>query len=121
MVLFSRAAFRFSRCFLQRIQREAAYRLPDHGAQEATISEINQNGVVPYLVVENYSGFLLLLVEGQELVGAKQNRILNTAVLNKPKSKITILASCVEAFRRHFRSHQMEDANALFPAACATS
>jgi len=65
---------------------------------------------VPHLVVENHSESLLLLIEGQELIGAKQNRVLNTTVLIKPKSKITIPVSCVEAGRWHFLSREMRDA-----------
>ena len=70
---------------------------------------------MPQLVVENHSESLLLLVEGQELIGAKQNRVINTTVLIKPKSKVTIPVSCVEAGRWHFHSREMKEAKHFVP------
>lgn len=70
---------------------------------------------MPHLVAENHSESLLLLVEGQELIGAKQNRVLNTTVLIKPKSKVTIPVSCVEAGRWHFQSREMREGERLVP------
>ena len=95
--------------------QEVAYRLPELRLKEATITEVSEAGAVPQLVVENHSESLLLLLEGQELIGAKQNRVLNTTVLIKPKSKVTIPVSCVEAGRWHFRSREMEEAKHFVP------
>jgi len=95
--------------------QEVAYRLPELRLKEATITEVSEAGAVPQLVVENHSESLLLLLEGQELIGAKQNRVLNTTVLIKPKSKVTIPVSCVEAGRWHFRSREMEEARHFVP------
>jgi hypothetical protein len=41
----------------------------------------------------------LLLLDGEELVGAKQNRILNTTVLVDAHVTVTIPVSCVEQGR----------------------
>ena len=40
-----------------------------------------------------------LFLEGEQLVGAKQNRILNTSVLVPAQARLTIPVSCVEAGR----------------------
>jgi hypothetical protein len=47
----------------------------------------------------NDSDRAVLLLDGEELVGAKQNRILNLTILAPAKAAITIPVSCVEAGR----------------------
>ena len=54
---------------------------------------------MPELVVENPLDERVLLYDGEELVGAKQNRILNVSVLVEAKSALTIPVSCVEQGR----------------------
>ena len=63
------------------------------------ITEVDEAGSVPELVVENPLDERVLLYDGEELVGAKQNRILNVSVLVEAKSKLTIPVSCVEQGR----------------------
>ena len=48
---------------------------------QVTIEEINEGGSVPTLRLHNRAGKPVLLLDGEELVGAKQNRVLNTTVL----------------------------------------
>ena len=59
---------------------------------------------VPELTVDNQTNTLVLFLEGEELRGAKQNRVLNTSVLVAAKSKVKIPVSCVESGRWHYRS-----------------
>ena len=67
-----------------------------------TVTEMSQGGAVPLLTVVSEATRMVLLLDGEELVGAKQNRILNTSVLVPAKSKIIIPVSCVEQGRwRH--------------------
>lgn len=68
------------------------------------ISEVNQGGSVPELKVVNKSQKMLLLLDGEELVGAKQNRIINTTILIAANSITTIPVSCVEQGRWSYRS-----------------
>ncbi len=58
-----------------------------------TITEVGEDGVVPTLSVTNAAGHCLLLLDGEELVGAKQNRILNTTVLVDAHATVTIPVS----------------------------
>jgi hypothetical protein len=68
------------------------------------IREVDEAGTVPELVVENPLAERVLLYDGEELVGAKQNRILNVSVLVEACSKLTIPVSCVEQGRWSRRS-----------------
>ncbi len=64
-----------------------------------TVTEVGEGGRVPELRAINEGDLPILFLDGEELVGAKQNRILNTDVLMKRRSKKTIPVSCVEAGR----------------------
>ena len=70
----------------------------------ARVAELGDGGSVPELRFENLSQTPVLLLDGEELVGAKQNRVLNLTILAPPKKAITIPVSCVEAGRWHAES-----------------
>ncbi len=77
------------------------YRLADEALGDKTllVTEIDDQGSVPDLLVENQGDSRVLFLEGEELIGAKQNRVLNTSVLVAPHSKLKIPVSCVEQGR----------------------
>jgi len=75
-------------------------------AGTVTVEEIGEAGSVPDLVVNNQASCLVLFLEGEELRGAKQNRVLNTSVLVAAKSKVKIPVSCVEQGRWRYSSRQ---------------
>jgi uncharacterized membrane protein YhfC len=52
-----------------------------HSAGEAMITEVSEQGVVPQLRFVNRGRVPVLLVDGEELLGAKQNRIVNLSIL----------------------------------------
>ncbi len=64
-----------------------------------TIEEKGASGTVPELLLTNRGSDKILLLDGEELVGAKQNRIINTSVLVDAHSTITLPVTCVEAGR----------------------
>ena len=68
------------------------------------ITETSDSGSVPELFVENPTDSAVLLYDGEELVGAKQNRILNVSVLVGAGAKLPIPVSCVEQGRWSRRS-----------------
>ena len=60
------------------------------------ISEIGEAGSVPELTLTSTADRPVLLLDGEELIGAKQNRILNTSVLVAAGATLTLPVSCVE-------------------------
>jgi hypothetical protein len=64
-----------------------------------TVEEVSGSGSVPELLVTNESDCMVLIVEGDELTGAKQNRIVNTTMLLHARSKTIVPVSCCEAGR----------------------
>jgi len=68
------------------------------------IHEVSEAGVVPELAVTNPTDANVLLYDGEELLGAKQNRILNITVLVAARSTTPIPVSCVEEGRWSRRS-----------------
>lgn len=63
------------------------------------IEEVSESGSVPELAVTNPTDANVLLYDGEELLGAKQNRILNVTVLVAAKSSVPIPVSCIEEGR----------------------
>ena len=74
------------------------------------ITETSDAGTVPELSVHNPTDDAVLLYDGEELVGAKQNRILNVSVLVGAGAKLPIPVSCVEEGRWSRRSARFDSA-----------
>lgn len=70
------------------------------------VTEVSQAGSVPELLVVNKGDQAVLLLDGEELVGAKQNRVLNTSILLREKSETKIPVSCTEHGRWAYSSPQ---------------
>lgn len=74
------------------------------------ISEVDESGDVGELAVRNPLDRGVLLYDGEELVGAKQNRILNVSVLLGAGSTARIPVSCVERGRWSWRDRSFRSA-----------
>jgi hypothetical protein len=68
------------------------------------VTEVNAGGSVPDLKVINNADSSILLLDGEELKGAKQNRVLNASVLMDAHSETIIPVSCTEAGRWAYTS-----------------
>ena len=66
-----------------------------------TIEEIDLHGHVPELLVRNPLTTDVLLYDGEEVVGAKQNRVLEASILVAASTTQKIPVACVEAGRWH--------------------
>jgi hypothetical protein len=85
-----------------------AYRTLDEAlaAETLEIVETSEVGSVPLLKVLNRGDEPVLLMAGEQLVGAKQNRVLNASILAAERGEVTIPVSCVEAGRWHYSSRK---------------
>ena len=73
------------------------------------VTEVSEGGSVPELRVENKGDVAVLLLDGEELAGAKQNRIINTTILVGPKSATKIPVSCTEQGRWSYESREFAE------------
>lgn len=80
------------------------------------ITEIDEMGSVPTLKVINKGNEVVLILDGEELRGAKQNRILNTSILVPPKSEIYVPVSCTERGRWHHISAEFCESENVLPS-----
>ena len=86
----------------------------------ARVTEVSEGGSVPELAFENVSAGRVLLVDGDELIGAKQNRVLNLSILVGGGRRVVIPVSCVEQGRWAWRERGFSTAKrALFAKARA--
>ncbi len=95
----------------------AEYLLLDEAleANLIAITEIDESGTVPELRVENRSEKNLLILDGEELVGAKQNRIVNVTILIAAHATLTIPVSCVEQGRWSYQSRRFTSKERVMP------
>ena len=77
------------------------------------ISELNDSGAVPELKVMNNAECPVLILDGEELMGAKQNRIVNTSILLREKFETIIPVSCVEQGRWSYTSKNFQDSDRI--------
>ncbi len=84
----------------------------EEAGDRARVTEVSEAGSVPFLTVANGADRPLLLLDGEELIGAKQNRILNTTVLVAAHAEVTIPVSCVEQGRWGYRGRQFRPGDA---------
>jgi hypothetical protein len=77
----------------------------------AEITEVNEGGSVPELKLVNSGSKPVFLLDGEELLGAKQNRVLNLSILAPAGKTIIIPVSCTEAGRWHHRSREFSSSS----------
>lgn len=103
------------------LEKEAKtpYILLDEALQEGllTITEKVEGGRVPELLVINKADQEVLILDGEELVGAKQNRIVNTSILLERFSRTIIPVSCVEEGRWRYKARAFSSGRKVFSGA----
>ncbi len=77
------------------------------------VTEVDEGGSVNHLRVTNRADRPVLLLDGETLRGAKQNRVLNTTVLLAAGTETILPVSCVEHGRWSWRSRHFDDADTV--------
>ena len=72
------------------------------------VEELDGDASVNDILFRNKSEKFALLFEGEEFLGAMQNRILNVSIFVTPQTKQRVPVSCVEAGRWHHRHKDRE-------------
>jgi hypothetical protein len=80
-------------------------------ARGLRVREVDESGSVNDLVVENPLDELVLLYEGEELVGAKQNRVVHRSALVGGRSRTSLPVDCVEHGRWAYRTRVFASAD----------
>ncbi len=76
-------------------------------AKRTVLREVGEQGDVNRVLISNYSSRNLLLVDGEQIVGAKQNRVFNASFLIAPGAHdVEVPVSCVERGRWAYQSRE---------------
>jgi hypothetical protein len=83
--------------------RDTRYLTLDEALAQGSVQvvEVSEGGHIPELRIVNDGGLPVLLLDGEELVGAKQNRVINLTLLAPARQTRVIPVSCVESGRWH--------------------
>jgi len=79
------------------------------------VQEKDAGGSVPEIKVVNRADVAVLILDGEELVGAKQNRVLNASVLLAAGAEKIIAVSCTEAGRWSYQSERFSASPYVMP------
>jgi hypothetical protein len=74
------------------------------------------SGTVPLLKAKNKSPHPILILDGEQLIGAKQNRITSRSIVLPPMSTTEIPVSCMEQGRWNFNSREFSPASHHAPS-----
>jgi hypothetical protein len=80
------------------------------------VTEVSEGGSVPSLRAENNGSKPVLILDGEELVGGKQNRIVNTSIIILSGKVLDIPVSCMEAGRWNRQRENFASGEAMFRA-----
>ena len=77
------------------------------------VAEVSESGSVPEILITNKAPKPVLILDGEELRGAKQNRASNTTVLVPANSEMKLNVSCTERGRWHYDSERFADSGVV--------
>jgi hypothetical protein len=70
------------------------------------VSEVSEGGSVNNVAIKHSGPLFLLLIDGEQVVGAKQNRVFNASFLVPPGASVVVPVSCVEQGRWRYASRK---------------
>ena len=74
------------------------------------IAESTESGQVSQVKIINHSEYMVFLMAGEQLVGCKQNRVLNSSIMVPPKTEMPLPVTCVERGRWGYSSSAFSSA-----------
>jgi len=80
------------------------------------VEEVSDSGSVGQVLVTSKADIPILLIDGEELAGAKQNRILNSSFLIPAHSTMRLPVSCSERGRWAYSSRKFDDSDVMMEA-----
>ncbi len=101
-----------------RDQQEAGSKPPDYllleevlGLSTFEIGEVNEAGDVNTVIISNMTDQPVLILDGEEITGAKQNRMVNATILVAAGRKTAVPVSCVEQGRWRYNTDKFEQSD----------
>jgi hypothetical protein len=82
-------------------------------AKTLEVTEVHESGSVPTLRVVNRADEMAFLMAGEQLIGAKQNRVLNVSMMVPAQTTLDVPVSCVEAGRWSHRSARFSSGDSM--------
>lgn len=83
------------------------------GEGSAVITELNEGGSIPELRVTNRGDAAILMLDGEELRGAKQNRVLASTILVERRTTLVVPVSCTEQGRWSYASREFAESEVM--------
>lgn len=74
------------------------------GAKWIEVTEFTEAGEVPGIKIVNRSGHMVFVMAGEQLVGGKQNRVMNASMMVPSHSEMPLPVTCVEQGRWGYSS-----------------
>jgi len=75
------------------------------------VSEFTETGQVPRIKIINRSRHMVFVMAGEQLVGCKQNRVVNASIMVPPHSEMPLPVTCVERGRWGYSSPAFSSAH----------
>jgi hypothetical protein len=82
----------------------------------AHIEELHESGRVNRIRIVNLCDRPIVALDGEELKGSKQNRILNTSIRIGPHQSVEVPVSCVESGRWRWKSRRFSTTGRFMPS-----
>lgn len=82
-------------------------------AHALVITEVGETGQVPTLVATTSADTMVFFLAGEELIGAKQNRVINKSLMLPARDQVKIPVCCVEQGRWHRQSREFRSGGSV--------
>ncbi len=99
-------------------QQESGAEPPDYllleevlGLSTFEIGEVDESGDVNTVIINNMTGQPVLILDGEEIAGAKQNRMVNATILVATDCKTAVPVSCVEQGRWRYDTDKFQQSD----------